>query len=77
MREPPVQHSSRPSSPPLTVMDVANHLGVSEDVVRDLLRKGKVRGGKVGGQWRIMPEDLADYVMATFEHAERRRNNSR
>ncbi len=62
---------------PLTVADVVGHLGVSEDVVRDLLRKEKLRGAKVGGQWRIRSEDLAEYVMATFERAEHRRDNSR
>jgi excisionase family DNA binding protein len=67
MREPSVQHSSLTPSLPLTVMDVANHLGVSIDVVRDLLRKEKIRGGKVGGRWRIMSDDLAEYVVTTFE----------
>jgi excisionase family DNA binding protein len=62
-----VSQGSQPA--PLIVADVANHLGVSPDIVRDLLRKKKLRGGKVGGLWRIMPEDLADYVMATFGRA--------
>jgi excisionase family DNA binding protein len=63
------QASQSPQPPPLTVADVANHLGVSADVTRDLLRKKKLRGGKIGGQWRIRPEDLAEYVMATFERS--------
>lgn len=54
-------------SPLLTVADVANHLSVSHDVVRNLLGKEKLRGTKVGGQWRIWAEDLAKYVMSTFE----------
>jgi excisionase family DNA binding protein len=54
-------------APPLTVHEVANLLGVSDDVVRDLLRKRKLRGGKPGGQWRIKRDDLAEYMMTIFE----------
>jgi excisionase family DNA binding protein len=51
----------------LSVSEVANRLGVSDDVVRDLLRKKQLRGGKLGGQWRVRREDLAEYMMAIFE----------
>jgi excisionase family DNA binding protein len=52
---------------PLTVHEVANLLGVSDGVVRDLLKKKRIRAGKVGGQWRIRREDLAEYIIETFE----------
>lgn len=54
-------------SPPFGVADVAHQLNVSRDVVRDLLRKRHLHGSKISGQWRIMPDDLADYVTKTFE----------
>jgi excisionase family DNA binding protein len=54
-------------TPPLTVREVANLFGVSDDVVRDRIRKKQLRAGKVGGQWRIRREDFAEYMMATFE----------
>ena len=63
----PSAPSSAEEAPRLTIADVANFLGVSPGVTRELLRNNKIRGGKVGGQWRITPKDLAEYVMATFE----------
>ena len=51
------------SNPPLTVREVAAHLSVTEDVVRYLLRTKKLIGFKVGGQWRIPPESLTEYVI--------------
>ena len=53
--------------PPLTVPEVAGYLGVGDDVVRDLLRRKALRGEKVGGQWRVLPKDLAEYMLETFE----------
>jgi len=50
--------------PPLTVKEVANYLGVSEDVVRGLIKNKKLKAIKVGGQWRIFRESLAEYVMS-------------
>jgi excisionase family DNA binding protein len=52
---------------PLNVSEVANLLGVSEDIVRDRIRKKQIRAGKIGGQWRVRREDLAEYMMAVFE----------
>jgi excisionase family DNA binding protein len=54
-------------TPPLTTTEVANHLGVSEDVARELFRSEKLHAAKIGGQWRVQPESLAEYVMQTFE----------
>ena len=55
------------SPPPLTIAEVANLLGVSDDVVRDRIRKKQIRAGKIGGQWRVRREDLAEYIMTVFE----------
>jgi excisionase family DNA binding protein len=52
---------------PLTVKEVADYLGVSEDVVRWLLNKKKLKGIKVAGRWRIFPADLMEYVMSQLE----------
>jgi excisionase family DNA binding protein len=54
---------------PLTVREVANLLGVSDDIVRDRIRKKQLRAGKIGEQWRIRREDLAEYMMAAFDKA--------
>ena len=59
--------SQPPPAPPLTATEVACYLGVSVDVVRNLIRKKKLRAGKLGGQWRIQFSDLADYLTTTFE----------
>ncbi len=52
--------------PPLTVREVADYLGVSEDVVRYLLRNRSISGFKAGGQWRISRESLAEYVVRSM-----------
>jgi excisionase family DNA binding protein len=51
----------------LSVAEVANLLGVSQDIVRARIRSKQLRAGKIGGQWRIRPEDLAEYMMMIFE----------
>lgn len=51
---------------PLTVAEVASFLGVSDDVVRDLIRKKNLRAGKVGGRYRILRTELSEYLMSTF-----------
>jgi excisionase family DNA binding protein len=46
---------------------VAHLLGVSRDIVRARIRRKQIHAGKIGGQWRILREDLAAYLMATFK----------
>jgi excisionase family DNA binding protein len=46
----------------LTPEDVAKRLNVSEYTVRRLLRTGELQGLKVGGQWRITPSAVKDYI---------------
>lgn len=62
-----VRDDGRQEEPPLSVAEVAHALGVSPDVVRATIRKGRLRAGKVGGHWRIRRRDLTEYMMALFE----------
>jgi excisionase family DNA binding protein len=50
--------------PPLTLREVAQYLSITEDVARDLLRKRKLQGFKAGGQWRVPPAAITEYVIA-------------
>jgi len=40
---------------------VAEKLDVTQEWVRELIREKKIRATKIG-QWRIKPEDLAQFV---------------
>ena len=42
----------------LTLVDVANRLQVNERTVAQWLRKGHLRGFKIGKEWRISVNDL-------------------
>jgi len=47
----------------LTPGDVAERLGVASATVRSWLRKGLLRGCRVGQKcWRIDPDDLSEFV---------------
>lgn len=52
--------------PSITVREAADYLGASEDVVRHLLRSGKVAGFKVGGQWRIPRKSIAEFLISSM-----------
>ncbi len=49
----------------LTPTDVANRLKVSERTVTVWLRKGHLRGFKVGKEWRISSDDLQAFLEAS------------
>jgi excisionase family DNA binding protein len=49
-----------------TVADMAEMLGVCEEVVRRLLRKGEMPGGRIGGQWRVHRGTFDAWVEKTF-----------
>jgi len=42
----------------LTPVDIANRLQVNERTVTQWLRKGHLRGFKIGKEWRISVKDL-------------------
>ncbi len=49
----------------LTPVDVANRLQVNERTVTQWLRKGHLRGFKVGKEWRISAADLEGFLQAS------------
>lgn len=49
--------------PPLTVRETADQLGISDDVARYLLRKQKLAGFKVGGQWRVPRDAITEFII--------------
>ncbi len=49
----------------LTPTDVANRLQVNERTVTLWLRKGHLRGFKIGKEWRISPDDLQAFLEAS------------
>ncbi len=49
----------------LTPADVADRLQVNKRTVTQWLRKGHLRGFKVGKEWRISPDDLQAFLEAS------------
>jgi len=45
----------------LTVRQVSKKLGITEEWVRDLIAKKEIKAVKIG-QWKIRPQDLAQFV---------------
>jgi excisionase family DNA binding protein len=52
----------------LTTEEVAHMLKMKEYTIREMLKNGVLRGFKLGGQWRIRPEALRDYVKSQEDH---------
>ena len=46
-----------------TVREVSGKLGLSEYRMRQLIREKQIRATKIR-QWRIMPEDLEEFIRA-------------
>ena len=46
--------------PPLSLSETADDLGVTTRVVRNALRRGELRGFKIGRYWRILPDSIAE-----------------
>jgi excisionase family DNA binding protein len=46
----------------LTVKDIANRLQVSEQTVWRWIRSGELPSIKLGGQYRVSPDDLQDFL---------------
>ncbi|MFH1878932.1 MAG: helix-turn-helix domain-containing protein [Candidatus Omnitrophota bacterium] len=45
----------------LTVPEVAEKLGLTDEWIRDLIRKKEIKAVKIG-QWKINPEDLEEFI---------------
>lgn len=54
-------------APPMTLRQAAGYLGVGENVLRTLCRQGRVHAFKAGGQWRILPQDLTNYILKQLQ----------
>lgn len=48
----------------LTVEQVADRLQLTPDLVRELLRRRKLRGARLGKYWRVREADLNAYIQA-------------
>ncbi len=46
----------------LTVKDIATRLQVSEQTVWRWIRSGELPSIKLGGQYRVSPDDLQDFL---------------
>ncbi len=46
----------------LTPPQVARHLQVNERTVTQWLRRGHLRGFKIGKEWRVSTRDLEDFL---------------
>ncbi len=49
----------------LTPVDVADRLQVNERTVTHWLRKGQLRGFKIGKEWRVSVKDLEAFLEAS------------
>ena len=49
-----------------TAQECADTLGVSIDVVCDLLRSGELRGRKFGNRWAVLDEELEAFIDREF-----------
>ncbi len=45
----------------LSVRDIADKFGVTEEWIRDLIQAGKIKATKIG-RWRVKPEDLQKFI---------------
>ena len=46
----------------LTVQQVAEMLQMNEEVIRRYLRDGRIKGFKVGRDWRVKEKDLEKFI---------------
>ena len=55
----------------LTVDDVAERIGLTQERVRQLIRQKKIRATKIGG-WLIRPQDLDGFIRSrtNVEHSD-------
>jgi excisionase family DNA binding protein len=52
-----------------TIEEVADTLRVSATTVYQLAQQGKLRGNRVGRQWRFTDEQIREYLESTRETA--------
>jgi excisionase family DNA binding protein len=59
----------------MTIREVADALGLKVRTIREWIRKGKIRAGKIGGHWYIPIEEIMDKEVQ--ERAYKGREHSR
>jgi len=47
----------------MTVPEVSERIGLSEERVRQLIREKKIRATKIGG-WLVNPKDLDEFIVS-------------
>ena len=47
----------------LSVVEIAEHLGISKETVYRWLEKGKIPAHKVGKQWKFKATEVDDWVL--------------
>jgi len=50
-----------------TVRDVAQRLHLTTETIRDYLQDGKLKGFKVGKQWRVREQELEAFIEALLQ----------
>jgi len=53
-------------SPVMTVAEAAAFLKVSDDVLYPMLARGEIPAGKVKGQWRLIEDDLLNWLRSQY-----------
>ncbi len=51
----------------LSVKDIAEKFGVTEEWIRDLIQAGKIKATKIG-RWRVKPKDLQEFIDSRKNH---------
>ena len=45
----------------LSVKDIADKFGVTDEWIRDLIQAGRIKATKIG-RWRVRPDDLKKFI---------------
>lgn len=53
----------------LTVPDIAYKLNCAEQTVREAIKRGGIRAFRIGGEFRVLPDDLDAYIESQMESA--------
>jgi excisionase family DNA binding protein len=51
----------------MTGREAATYLGITEKTFRRLCRTSALRAFKAGGQWRVYPAELTDYILKRLQ----------
>lgn len=49
----------------LSPSKIADKLGVTRQTVHNWIKSGKLPALKIGGVWRVYPEDLEDFIKSS------------